>query len=269
VATLRRLAPYGDRDLLAQIALWIVFGLAYEAVRGAAAPNSAFRNGREIIQLERRTHTFFEVALQNDLPSGPMIDRVFRATYWVSEFVLLVSALVYAYFRRRRVYARFRDAVLLANSLGLLGYLLFPTAPPRLFPAYGFRNDLSGQPTPDHATGLIAFAANPYAAMPSLHVADAVLIGVFLASLSRSRPAKLAWALWPCWLAYVVIATGNSLLARRGSRSRAGRTLAAHRRPRPSSERSAQPGSWPAIPAAEQLASPERPGLWAAAISRG
>jgi hypothetical protein len=209
VATLRRLAPYGDRDLLAQIALWIVFGLAYEAVRGAAAPNSAFRNGREIIQLERRTHTFFEVALQNDLPSGPMIDRVFRATYWVSEFVLLVSALVYAYFRRRPVYARFRDAVLLTNSLGLLGYLLFPTAPPRLFPAYGFRNDLSGQPTPDHATGLIAFAANPYAAMPSLHVADAVLIGVFLASLSRSRPAKLAWALWPCWLAYVVIATGN------------------------------------------------------------
>jgi membrane-associated phospholipid phosphatase len=123
--------------------------------------------------------------------------------------VLLVLALVYTYFRHRETYALFRDAVLFTNSLGLLGYLFLPTAPPRLLAGYGFRNDLSGQPTPDHATGLIAFAANPYAAMPSLHVADAILIRLFLASLSGSLPVKALWLLWPCWLSYVVIASGN------------------------------------------------------------
>jgi hypothetical protein len=210
-AAVRRLAPYGACDLLLQIGLWVVFGLTYEAVRGAAEHSraDAFRHGREIIHLEQHLHTFFEAALQRNQLPGAAADRLFRATYWISEFVLLVLALVCAYFRRRSVYARFRNAVLLANTLGLLGYLFFPTAPPRLFAAYGFRNDLSGQPAPEHATGLIAFAANPYAAMPSLHIADAVLIGFFLATLSRTRTAKVLWALWPCWLTYVVIATGN------------------------------------------------------------
>ena len=52
---------------------------------------------------------------------------------WVrgSPTGLLVLALVYAYFRRREIYNPFRDSVLLANSLGLLGYLLFPPAPPQ------------------------------------------------------------------------------------------------------------------------------------------
>jgi hypothetical protein len=211
VATLRRLTPYGIRDLAVQIGLWVVFALAYEAVRGSVDHDRvrAFANGRRIIELERRLHAFFELTAQHAVPTGQAFDRLFRATYWISEFVLLVLTLVYTYLRRRNVYRRFRNAVLLANSLALLGYLLYPTAPPRLFAAYGFHNDLSGQPTPAHATGLIAFAANPYAAMPSVHVADALLIGVFLATLSRSRPWKAAWALWPCWVSYVVIASGN------------------------------------------------------------
>ncbi|HET7133459.1 MAG TPA: phosphatase PAP2 family protein [Gammaproteobacteria bacterium] len=203
--------PYGVRDLVVQIVVWVTFALAYEAVRGAVDHDRslAFANGRRIIELERRLHTFFELRAQRAVPAGQAFERLFRATYWISEFVLLVLALIYTYLRRRAVYVRFRNAVLTANSLALLGYLLFPTAPPRLFAAYGFRNDLSGQPTPAHATGLIAFAANPYAAMPSVHVADAVLIGFFLASISWSRPWQAAWALWPFWVAYVVIASGN------------------------------------------------------------
>ncbi|MGH3001651.1 MAG: phosphatase PAP2 family protein [Gaiellaceae bacterium] len=210
MATFRRLAPYGVPDLVAQIGMWVAFALAYEAIRGAVDQDRtrAFANGRRIIEIERRLHGFFELAAQRAVP-GRAVDDLFRATYWISEFVLLVLALVYTYFRRHDVYRRFRNAVLITNSLALVGYLVFPTAPPRLFAAYGFRNDLSGQPTPAHAAGLIAFAANPYAAMPSLHVADALLIGVFLATLSRSRVWKAAWALWPCWVAYVVIASGN------------------------------------------------------------
>lgn len=211
VATIRRLAPYGVRDLFVQIGLWVVFGLAYEAVRGAVNHDRAraFANGRTIIDLERHLHAFFEATLQRDVLTGSVPYRVIDASYWISEFVLLVLALVYVYFRHREVYGRFRDAVLIANSLGLIGYLVFPTAPPRLFAGDGFRNAVSGQPLPVHATGLIGFAANPYAAMPSLHIADAILIGVFLAGVSSSRLARIAWLLWPWWLSFVVIVTGN------------------------------------------------------------
>jgi len=208
---LRGFSPYGPRDLLAQIGVWLVFGLAYEAVRGAVGHERvrAFDDARSLIAAERGLHAFFEASLQRGLVAGSTLEHALAASYWLSEFALLVVALAYTYFRRREVYRRFRNAVLIANGLGLVGYLAFPAAPPRLFPADGFRNVLSGQPLPVHPTGLIGFAGNPYAAMPSLHIADAILVAVFLGSLSRSRAVKIGWFLWPSWLAYVVLVTGN------------------------------------------------------------
>ena len=68
---------------------------------------------------------------------------------------------------------RFRNSILLANVLGLFGYIFMPTAPPRLL-GLGFADQ--------HRDGLVSFAANPYAAMPSLHAADALIVGVVLFS---------------------------------------------------------------------------------------
>lgn len=208
---LRQVSPHGARDLLAQLGVWLVFGLAYETVRGAAGHDRvrAVANARRLITVERELNAFFEASLQRGLVAGSALAHALAVSHWLSEYALLVVALVYAYFRRREIYRRFRNAVLIANGLGLAGYLAFPAAPPRFFPADGFRNSLSGQPPPMHPTGLIGFAGNPYAAMPSLHVADAILVAVFLGSLSSSRAAKAGWLLWPCWLAYVVLATGN------------------------------------------------------------
>ena len=61
----------------------------------------------------------------------------------------------------------------------------------------------------NHGSGLIELASNPYAAMPSLHAADALIAGVTLAYVCRNRIAKLAWALWPAWVWFSVMATAN------------------------------------------------------------
>jgi membrane-associated phospholipid phosphatase len=61
----------------------------------------------------------------------------------------------------------------------------------------------------NHGSGLIELASNPYAAMPSLHAADALIIGFAMATLVRSSWAKLAWTLWPSWVWFAVMATGN------------------------------------------------------------
>ena len=122
---------------------------------------------------------------------------------------MLIGALVWAYGRDRAGYARFRDVVLVTNALGLVGYVAFPAAPPRVYGAAGFSNGLSGQPLPAHAGGLIGFAANPYAAMPSIHVADALVVGAFLALLVRSPVLRVLWLLWPLWIAFAVVATAN------------------------------------------------------------
>ena len=92
---------------------------------------------------------------------------------------------------------------------GLIGYVLLPTAPPRMFPDFGFDDTLSNFGELNHGSGLVEFAANPYAAMPSLHAADALIVGIVLASVCRNRVAKVLWLLWPAWVWFSVMATGN------------------------------------------------------------
>ena len=45
--------------------------------------------------------------------------------------------------------------------------------------------------------------------MPSLHAADALIVGVILASVVRNRVGKALWLVWPLWVSFAVMATGN------------------------------------------------------------
>ena len=65
--------------------------------------------------------------------------------------------------------------------IGLFGYVFMPMAPPRLL-GVGFVE----QPH----DGLVQLAANPYAAMPSLHACDSLIVGIVLARLVRHWWAK-------------------------------------------------------------------------------
>jgi membrane-associated phospholipid phosphatase len=78
-----------------------------------------------------------------------------------------------------------------------------------MFPEWGFIDTLGRYSSLNHDSGLIAAAANPYAAMPSLHAMDALIVAVVMASVCRSRVTKALWALWPAWVAFVVVSTGN------------------------------------------------------------
>ena len=97
----------------------------------------------------------------------------------------------------------------MANIVGLVCYVLVPTAPPRMFPAWGFVDTLAQYSGVNHESGLIAHTANPYAAMPSLHSMDAFIVGVVMFGVCRSLWARALWLLWPAWVWFSVIGTGN------------------------------------------------------------
>jgi membrane-associated phospholipid phosphatase len=61
----------------------------------------------------------------------------------------------------------------------------------------------------NHGSGLVQLAANPYAAMPSLHSADALIVGITMVIVCRHWWSKLIWALWPAWVWFSVMSTGN------------------------------------------------------------
>jgi membrane-associated phospholipid phosphatase len=212
VAAGRRVLPRGYIDLVRQAAIWFAFLFAYQFARGVADrdPARAFANGWRVLDFEQRTtHHVFELTLQQLADSSDFLKTLVAWTYWNSEFTVVGLALLYVYLRRNSAFTRFRNAILLANVLGLIGYVVLPTAPPRMFPSLGFLDTLDSFSGLNHGSGIVSLAANPYAAMPSLHAADAMIVGLVLASVARRRVWKTIWLLWPLWVWFAVIATGN------------------------------------------------------------
>jgi membrane-associated phospholipid phosphatase len=210
----RRFLPRGWTDLGRQLLIWFGFLGAYQLARGIADrdPTAAFTNGLRVIHLERHVNAFFELTLQEFLNSSHTLALIASFTYWNSEFTVVGLALLWVYLRRNQAFAQFRNWILAANVLGLVGYILLPTAPPRMFPDFGFVDTLSSIGAFNHGSGLVEYASNPYAAMPSLHAADALIVGISLALIVRSRWAKALWLLWPAWVWFCVMATGNHFL---------------------------------------------------------
>ena len=211
VAAGRRVLPRGYADLVRQLAIWFGFLAAYQAARGIADrnPPRAFENGLQVIGIERHAHALIELTLQRIVDGSQLLATLVSWTYWNSEFTVVGLALLFVYLRRHEAFVRFRNAILLANVIGLVGYVLLPTAPPRMFPDLGFADTLADFGALNHGSGLIEVVSNPYAAMPSLHSADALIVGVVLFSVCRNRFFKAAWLLWPAWVWFAVMGTGN------------------------------------------------------------
>ena len=208
VAAGRRVLPRGYAHFVGQVVIWLGFYFSYLAVRGLADrdPTKAFVNGLNVIDFEQRTmHHLFEQTAQRFVDSSHILLTAAAWTYWNSELTVLCATLLFIYLRRHEWFARFRNTILLANVLGLLGYVLMPTAPPWMYPGL-FTDGVN------HSTGLVNAMANPYAAMPSLHAADALIVGIFLFRACRHWWAKALWALWPAWVWFCVMATANHYL---------------------------------------------------------
>jgi membrane-associated phospholipid phosphatase len=200
----RRVLPRGYADFARQLLIWFGFIFAYQVARGLADrnPAKAFVDGWRILDFEQRvTNHVFELTLQQFAVSSSVLSKLVAWTYWNSEFTVVGLALLWVYLRRHDAFARFRNAIIGANLVGLVGYIVLPTAPPRMFPSIGFIDH--------HTNGVVQLAANPYAAMPSLHAADALIVGLVLSSLVRRRVWKFLWLVWPLWVGFVVMATGN------------------------------------------------------------
>jgi membrane-associated phospholipid phosphatase len=209
VAAVRRQLPRGYRDLFRQAMIWCCFYFAYLGVRHFADRNpiKAITNGYWVIDFEERiSHTLIEQTAQQVADSSSLLLKLAAYTYWNSEFTVIALTLLWVYLRRHDGFVRFRNAILLANVIGLIGYFLVPTAPPWMYPEQGFIDGVN------HSSGLLNSLANPYAAMPSLHAADSLIVGVMLASVVRNRVGKLLWLLWPAWVWFCVMATANHYL---------------------------------------------------------
>ena len=187
------------------------FYVVYQIARGAADRDvaGAFHNGEWVLRTESEIGALFEPAVQRVVDTSSVMVTLTSYTYWLSQFAVVGLTLLWVYFRHHDRFADFRNWLIAANLVGLIGYVLMPTAPPRMFPEWGFSDTLAEYASVNHESGLVAITANPFAAMPSLHAMDALIVGIVMFGVVRSRFAKALWLAWPIWVSFAVISTGN------------------------------------------------------------
>ncbi len=270
-----RLLPQGWFDVLRQVALFAVAYLAYRLVRGLVEgdASAAFAHARDLIAIERTTHMFVEPSIQA-WASGSRALMDFSSWLYVNaQTTVTVGALVYLYLRHNRNFYFVRNMFMVAMFIALVGYTVFPTAPPRFMPEWGFIDsvsDFTGVRV-SHASASMNALFNPYAAVPSMHVAFALMIGWPLARLTRNRVARVLWFGYPFLMAFVIVVTANHFIfdALLGALTAAVSAYAASwlARARPtvwrfsgSAPSRAGPGSWSPHPAPAPLFASAREG---------
>src|SRR3954452_14633451 len=148
--------------------------------------DGALSRGRDVWRVERWLHLPNEATIQGwVLPHGWLVQFA-NLYYAVAHAPALGIFLVWLFWRRRDSYAAARTALVLTTFACLLIQLV-PVAPPRMFPGLGFVDTAAkyGQSVYDSGVGQHAF--NQLSAMPSVHVAWAVIIAWYTWTLSRSH----------------------------------------------------------------------------------
>jgi hypothetical protein len=201
-ARARAVVPYA-REAAVVAALYALWQLA--GTLSVLGTSGAFSRARTIVRLEHDWHLPSEASLQRLVDDHPLIVQGCNFYYATMHFGALFAFLPWLFLRHRGQYARLRLSIVLVTLVCLLVQLI-PVAPPRLLPpGFGFVDTAARYGQSVYASGL---APDQLSAMPSVHVAWAVLIGWAVVRVSSSRWRWLTLA-HPVLTVFVITATAN------------------------------------------------------------
>lgn len=197
------------RRALTELALVAVLFGVYKLGRALVADerSQAFLHAELVRRIEELLHLPSEAAIQASVHSEGLL-RLANVYYTGVHFPLMAAFLVWGFARRPLAEYRWaRDLLIIQTGTALVVHIVFPLAPPRMFPQWGFVDTMAvyGPSAYDGASGAMA---NQLAAMPSLHVGWAVLIAYVVARTGPRWLAPIAAAHAVVTVA-VVIVTAN------------------------------------------------------------
>jgi PAP2 superfamily len=210
-----RVLPHGWKDLLRQVLLFLGAFVLYDLVRGLAGHPGYYKpfgDAMRIIDFERAIHIFVEPSINAWLQSTHWLMDIADWIYLNGHFFVTLGALAFIYTRRNDSFYFIRNVLMVSMAIALVGYWLYPTAPPRLMPEWGFTDTVSQLVTGGKGwtdNGPSGAFVNTYAAVPSMHICFALIIGVSMSRLVLRRWARVVWRLYPVLVTFVVVATAN------------------------------------------------------------
>jgi hypothetical protein len=209
---IRRLAdrPYSGRVEIAALA--VLYG-GYELVRGFGSENwaAARAHTADIVALERHLSLFVERDVQTFVSAVPGVPALLGLLYVVLHFAGTASALTWVHRRRPHAFPFLRTTLIVSTALALVGYVLYPAAPPRLA-NLGFADTVTSHTGLNLSSDLLGSFYNPIAAVPSLHFGYSLIVGVAVAQLASQRWLRLVGASYPAAMLLIVVGTGNHFI---------------------------------------------------------
>jgi PAP2 superfamily len=192
-----------------QLGIFLLAYLLYSAARFVTIGDLsvAEANADWIMNLEDTLSLGVESSVQQAL-TGTVFLWTLNHLYLAAQLVVLPGSLIFLYRRRHPMYERLRNTILATWVLSIPIYAAFPVAPPRLADS-GLVDTITAQTGVALDSSLTTSFYNELAAVPSLHVGFAVVIGMAVAAAVRNPVLKVAWLLWGPVIALAVVATGN------------------------------------------------------------
>ncbi|MFC8696900.1 phosphatase PAP2 family protein [Streptomyces parvus] len=199
-------------NLLLELLLIRVVYDAYAQVRLAARAGRplAEEHGRQIHAIEQWLHIDIEHWVNHTVVKIDWLREFFDYYYSTFHFIVPLTILGVLYVRRPADYRWVRSSIGFATLLALVGFWLYPLAPPRLMPGLGFIDTVHGVQDfakPDYGT--LTTVTNQYAAMPSLHFGWSLWCGVVIVMLAPKLWMKALGLLHPLFTIAAIVATAN------------------------------------------------------------
>jgi hypothetical protein len=200
-----------DRHGTRELALVAAGLLIYYLIRGFVADEfaEARAHALAIVQVERALHIFREPQLQHLLAGSLPQIQFWDAVYFWGHAPVIVAVGLWLYLQHREHYSLIRNSFLLSALAGLLVYWLYPVAPPRLLPGFGFVDTMQRYSSMSYQAQSLKPFVNEFAAVPSLHFGWSLLIGIGIIRAAQHPIGRACGALLPILMLIAIIATAN------------------------------------------------------------
>ena len=160
-----------------------------------------------LLDLEKRLGIAIEDTLQEPFLKSEALSTLANSVYIYGHWPVIVATMLWTVWRHRRVFLRLRDAMIVSGLLGMVVFMTWPLAPPRLVDV-GMVDTITRDNTayrvlqPSELT-------NQFAAMPSLHSGWDLLVGSAIVSAAGTAWLRTLGFVLPGLMMISVVATGN------------------------------------------------------------
>jgi membrane-associated phospholipid phosphatase len=210
---LKKLRPSWWKGGIREITLFLVVYTAYSLTQDALPDRQllAFHNTYNVIDFETRLKIFRELSIQSWFLRSDFLIQLVNALYTLLFFPVLISFGIWAYKYHREHYMIARNAIFISAVIAFPCFAFYPVAPPRLLSNLGFVDTLATYMN-IKTSSMPTHMVNQYAAMPSLHMAWSLLVGIAIIRIAKTWWLKAVGVLLPLLMFITIVATANHFI---------------------------------------------------------